>query len=295
MPQSPKAISDGIGITLFEMLEHVDSGISPDRCKVHIASCNGSEDPLELYFDGTFDEWQRGQSQKKFKLDDIIISLIQLPEPFRWLFVGTHDVKGLEQDVNGDEMFKGENGQVEYHYLTSKRDSTERLSGRLVVAFRRSGPQYILLGEKCADSMLVAEIYPERIQTAEFSGYMNTTITKGQLDTIVRMQIPSWKSALSSVFGVYVIADRLTGMLYVGSATGEQGIWGRWCAYANTGHGGNKDLQELLRDEGIEYAANFQYGILETGDSRASESDILERESYWKELLLSRKHGNNSN
>jgi len=294
MPQSPKAISDGIGITLFEMLAHIDEEISPDRCKVHLASSNSYEDPLELYLNGTFDEWQRGQKQKNFRLD-LIVSLIQLPEPGRWLFVGVHDVKGLEQDVNGDEWFKGENGQVEYHYLTSKRDSTERLSGRLVVAFKRTAQQYILLGEKCADSMLVAEIYPERIQIAEFSGYMNTTITKQKLDTIVRMQIPSWKSALSSVSGVYVIADRHTGKLYVGSATGERGIWGRWSGYSSTGHGGNKDLRKLLKEKGIEYAANSQYGILETGDSRASESDILERESYWKELLLSREHGNNSN
>lgn len=79
------------------------------------------------------------------------------------------------------------------------------------------------------------------------------------------------------------------------SATGEAGIWGRWCSYSKTGHGGNHELVALLREKGEEYASNFVFGVLETADTRASESDVLGRESHWKELLLSRVHGYNAN
>jgi hypothetical protein len=55
-----------------------------------------------------------------------------------------------------------------------------------------------------------------------------------------------WRSRLSAVAGVYLILAETTGRLYLGSATGAEGIWGRWRKYAATGHGGNALLKELL-------------------------------------------------
>jgi hypothetical protein len=111
----------------------------------------------------------------------------------------------------------------------------------------------------------------------------------------VRQQLESWRAALSAVAGVYVIADRLTGKLCVGSATAGEGIWSRWCAYAATGHGGNRELKQLLQVEGDAYADNFQFGALEIADTHASQEDVLAREAHWKVLLLSCTHGYNSN
>ena len=62
-----------------------------------------------------------------------------------------------------------------------------------------------------------------------------------------------------------------------------------------TGHGGNLELKRLLQAEGAAYADNFQFGVLEIADAHASTEDILARESYWKELLLSGAHGYNAN
>ena len=53
-------------------------------------------------------------------------------------------------------------------------------------------------------------------------------LTKRRLDIVVKQEIESRKGPLSNVAGVYVIADQATGKLYVGSATGDEGIWGRW-------------------------------------------------------------------
>ena len=102
--------------------------------------------------------------------------------------------------------------------------------------------------------------------------------------------------SLANVAGVYVIADRQTGKLYVGSATGTEGIWSRWCAYSATGHGNNRELIDLLQREGHAYAQQFQFGVLEIADTHASADDILRRESHWKDLLLTRvPHGYNAN
>jgi hypothetical protein len=79
---------------------------------------------------------------------------------------------------------------------------------------------------------------------------------------------------------------------YVGSAYGEGGIWGRWKAYSETGHGFNKILQALLNDMGMEYARHFQFCILETADTNAGKDDVIIRETHWKKVLFSREsHG----
>ena len=92
---------------------------------------------------------------------------------------------------------------------------------------------------------------------------------------------------------MYLILDTSTGKAYVGKASGEVGIWQRWCAYAKNGHGGNVELKRLLKDKAADYVKNFQYSILEIADTHASEADILKRESYWMEVLKSREFGLN--
>ena len=115
------------------------------------------------------------------------------------------------------------------------------------------------------------------------------------MDIIVSQQIESWKAALSNIAGVYLITDIGTGKLYVGSATGQNGIWQRWCEYSDNGHGGNKELSALLKEKGSKYSKNFQYSILEIADTHASTDDVLNRESHWKNILCSKNHGYNGN
>jgi hypothetical protein len=70
----------------------------------------------------------------------------------------------------------------------------------------------------------------------------------------------------------------------------------RWKNYVKDGHGGNVDLKELIEKEGFEYVKkNFQYSILENYNAKVDDHVILERESWWKDILQSRKHGYNKN
>ena len=40
---------------------------------------------------------------------------------------------------------------------------------------------------------------------------------------------------------------------------------------------------------------NFQYSILETFTDDVLDKDIISRESFWKDVLMTRKYGYNSN
>lgn len=115
------------------------------------------------------------------------------------------------------------------------------------------------------------------------------------LASIIRQDNPSWRAALANVAGVYVITDGETGNQYVGSVYGGIGLWQRWTAYAKTGHGGNRELRELLRNEGDDYATNFQFSLLEVCDINANQEYVIARESHWKDVLMTREFGLNWN
>jgi hypothetical protein len=269
---------------LFQLLQTLDSQIVPERCKIHLAVWNGEDDPLDVYLAGDFDNWQSWQRRRNFERP-FVVSLIALERAGSWLFAGASDSLGSKWNAR----------RGLYRYRMARRKGANELDGRLVVDFKRTGRQSYLLCENWASALRVAEIRPERLRVRDFRGYSWTMLMKKESDTVVKQSVDSWRSALSHVAGVYVVADRKTGKLYIGSATAEDGIWGRWCAYSATGHGGSRELKDLLRRRGDRYTENFQFGVLEIADSHASVNDVLNRESHWKELLLTREHGYNAN
>ena len=70
----------------------------------------------------------------------------------------------------------------------------------------------------------------------------------------------------------------------------------RWQNYISNGHGGNKELKNIVDTKGIKYVQdNFRYSILENYNSKIDDNVILARESWWKEILQTRKYGYNDN
>ncbi|WP_417347435.1 GIY-YIG nuclease family protein [Ferrimonas sp.] len=269
---------------LFELLSLKKPEITEANSKVHLAVWNGEENPIDVYLAGDFEEWQRWQSRRNFERE-YIVSLIQLPGTNRWLFAGCYNSLGCSYLEKHEYNY----------YSTEEVQQVNCLSGRLIIDFKRSGRQSYLLAENWSDAMLVSELLPKKMVVEEFSGYHNSLISKEKLDIIVNQQVESWKSALSSVSGVYLITDRASGKLYVGSATGECGLWQRWADYSETGHGGNLELKNLLKVNGKDYSSNFQYSVLEIADTYTDRDSILEREKYWKDVLCSKSFGYNAN
>jgi hypothetical protein len=202
----------------------------------------------------------------------------------RWLFAGCYKSMGC---VYQEEKY--------YLYDTEEVSLLNPLSGRLVVSFKRSGRQSYLVAENWHEQCYVSELFAKKLEIEAFRGYNHSLISKQKLDIIVKHSIESWRAALENVSGVYLITDTKNGKKYVGSATGEGGIWQRWCQYSYSEHGNNVDLRNVLKEHEVGYSQNFQFCVLEIADTHASKDYILKRESYWKNVLCSRTHGYNSN
>lgn len=260
------------------------AGIKLGRYKIHCATGHVNP-PLQAYFDGNFQAWQEYQNQRNFQCERVV-SLIQLDKG-RWLFVGVWNIHGVEQRSDQHKSW--------FSYSTSEVPGLDHLTGRVIVSFKRTFRASYLVGHRYADCLAVSAILPERMSLKDFPGYAAVLLRYAELRHVVSRNLASWKSALGSVAGVYLITDFSCGKHYVGSAYGAQGIWGRWSLYAALPHGSNKELSQLLSERGNEHANNFIFSILEICDVLSTRDEVLSRESHWKEALGSRVFGYNSN
>ncbi len=260
------------------------------KYKLHLAS--SPRDKREPYYELLKDLKERDQKIKYFKSwqelqniesfnRDFIFSLVYF-NPDEWIFAGIYKCEGPKREGS---YFK---------YDTELLDLGKDLIGRLVIHFKRHGRQPYRNLEKWADKMEVLEITRKRYPVDEFPGYENVLIEFNCLKSIIEIEEPSWKTALSSVKGVYIITDRNTGKVYIGSAYGENSFWSRWSQYIKNGHGGNKELEAIIREKGLEYASNFQFAILEV-TFKITDNEIMKRETHWKKVLKSREFGYNEN
>jgi hypothetical protein len=134
-----------------------------------------------------------------------------------------------------------------------------------------------------------------------FKGYENVNLSFSELKRALEQK--EWQDVLQNQQGVYLLIDRSNGKKYVGSATGSDGIYGRWRDYVKSKNhaeendsgehsGGNKLLKEL---GGEHIANNFSYIILEVFSHKIEAKRIYDRESWWKNALHTREFGYNAN
>lgn len=129
----------------------------------------------------------------------------------------------------------------------------DEYSGRLVLR-RESGFSLYNSSSKGKD-FIVEEIWGKEVHrtVSQFTDYDSVELSFDELQEVIEGHYSDYYKALSSVKGIYMIIDGNTGKLYVGSAYGEDGIWGRWKSYANTFHGGNCELEMLYKEKGEGY------------------------------------------
>lgn len=119
-------------------------------------------------------------------------------------------------------------------------------------------------------------------QEPEFPGFLSFMSFLSELERLPN----SWRTALRSCKGVYLLTCPTTKEQYVGSATGGEGFWGRWLDYIHTGHGGNLGLRSRE-------PTDYQVSILEVAGTATSDDDIVGMEERWKAKLQSREMGLN--
>jgi hypothetical protein len=268
-------------LTLLELLKAKDPDLLPNRCKLHFATTSGAN-PLDRFFAGTFKEWQEDQGHRNFGRE-YVIAVIQQHRAI-WLFAGVWRVLGV-----------GPRGPSAYKYETEAVSRFDSLAGRVMVEYEKKFRQSYPNAERCLPDMKVTQVLSERMSFREFPGIDSVSLSFDDLFLVVRQGLPGWKSPLSSFGGIYLITDMDSGKMYVGQAPGKGGIWQRWSEYAETRHGGNVELRALLDTHGPEHARRLRFVLLEIADPRTSKERLDERESYWKEALLTREFGFNRN
>ncbi len=270
------------------MIKFIDiismAGVKLYDYKIHCAT-NKNDPPLEAFFAGKFKDWQETQTKKNFKCKHVL-SLIHLGND-RWLFAGIYKIKGVKP-----RRFKGKD---RFMYSTQEVKGLGHLTGKAIIQFQRNFRASYLLGHKYEDQLVLVGLRNQRMTIGDFPGYNSVRLSYRMLKTIIRESNPSWKTALSNVAGVYLITDISNGKVYVGSAYGGDGIWQRWAVYAKNGHGGNKELRELLRKKKADHAEFFQFSLLEICDLNSSDDYVISREVHWKNVLKSREFGLNQN
>jgi hypothetical protein len=166
------------------------------------------------------------------------------------------------------------------------------LADRLVIEWPADTVNWAKAG-KTASLMPVVEIADP--QTERFPGFDSLLISYDELQAVVADdRYSQWRTALSSVQGIYLISDSKTGKLYVGKADGAERFLGRWSEYARNGHGGNVALRELAGTD-ASHARHFLFSILRVFAPSATSAQVDAAEAHFKRALLSRQTGHNRN
>ncbi|MGN1113256.1 MAG: GIY-YIG nuclease family protein [Acutalibacteraceae bacterium] len=173
------------------------------------------------------------------------------------------------------------------------------LFGRLIIKCRKGNTfsRYVFNLGKYIEQATVKEILPCIYSGETFEGYDRVHLPFHRLADIFNGRIlPTYYEALKKVSGVYCLTDTSNGKLYIGSATGEEGVAQRWGNYLDSKHGGNKKLMALYEQKGAEYFEKyFTFTLLEYFGLSYDSIKILEREQYWKKCLDTIRNGYNDN
>lgn len=244
----------------------------------------GNWNPIEIFKDKNNQQLLDGhywnyESKKSYKEGQTTVGLIRIKGDLWLLF----HIGRITKDLN---ILNG----IGYEYETLT--DYEKYFGRVIVRYKNQSQTMIRLANSVIDDCEVEQILPDIFDNDIFPGYDKVNVSWDELSRVIEKS--TWKTALQNQKGVYLITDTSNGKKYVGSAYGENMILGRWQSYVKNGHGSNVGLKSLNLDH---IKKNFRYSILDIYKSTIDDLVIIERESWWKEVLLSRKieYGYNEN
>lgn len=251
-------------------------------------------DLSELIRRGQFDIYQWVQSKPIFHECDFVVSFLGI-EKTKAKLIGVYRIIDFDYIEKHkwpvDFIFQDMTAGGKFLYHSEKLDQFDDFDNRLVIdwgASPRAWHQWLKARE-------IVEILP-RGYIGEFPGYLELALTYSQLKEMVENSNSNnvWHQKLSVVGAIYLVLDTNTGKQYIGSASGLEGIIGRWRNYVANGHGGNKHLKELVSGDET-YVHNFRYSILQTLPRTMTKKEITGYESMYKEKLGSRAFGLNEN
>ena len=261
--------------------------------RVRFSMPNGSEDPKEIYLrdpETVNVKWflHSGKKYNNFKPGTIAIHLLLVDKDL-WLMTAVKKILSADPPEEGR--------QWDFScYDTTDVCKFQNLCGRTYISFHKDRQSGKYKWNTVSERLIVSRIDSEPYGENTFKSY-KFELSFPQLENIIKTGRTDWINALEHIQAVYLITDNLTGRQYVGSATSQdEFLLGRWKNYVRNGHGGNVRLKELIEKEGFPYVRkNFSYRILDYFGENYPSAKVLESESYWKDVLKTRKFGYNAN
>ncbi len=234
-----------------------------------------------------FQKWQSEQSDSKMKnVDYLVVFLAE--ESCECRFIGVFRNYGPVHSTCEESSV----------YNLQEVEGFEALKDKVVIDWGKGTLSWMQNWQTAKEVVRI-----EQVNTSDdvphFTRYEDVILTFSQLKMVVEDK--DWKSKLESLNCVYLILDKSNGKQYVGvtykdTKGAKNGILGRWTEYAQTGHGNNKRLVDLLKNNGISYAEqNFQWTILETLPLNVTPKVAIDRETMYKIKFGTRNHGYNEN
>ena len=272
-------------------------GIDISKSKIKLLRHETQEyDLKEIYNSGHFNAYQSIQSKPWFDKCDFVVSFLGDESKEAARFIGIYKNEGRitpaskiwPKNYPHPKMPRGS-----FEYKLTPIDIMEDLKDRLVIDWGKGTRNWAqwLYKDKPKEVLEIRQAGFLR----SFTGYTDLLLRFDELVQILEhpRAHQDWISALSSAGGIYLILGQ-DGKQYIGSATGENGILGRWSEYAKNGHGGNKQLKDLVGKQ-PDAKKHFRFSILEIFSKSLSRKTAESREAIYKRKLGSRDFGFNSN
>jgi len=280
------------GLGLLELLKL--RGFDAEAKSKLVRHSDPRYDAHELLRRGWFEAYQSFQGRPIFDSCSRIVSFVGL-EGSRSRLVGVYSV-GARRPSAEEELPNGcpyvEWRKSGHFYVLTREAGFSDLEDRLVIDW---GPAVRSWHQRLRDKE-VLEVLPKGQSKAPFRDYLEFTLGYSELVDLMRAPEANreWRARLGAVAGVYLILASTTGEQYVGSAHGTEGIWGRWAAYARTGHGGNDLLKRLVKRD-RDYPEAFVFSVHQVLPRSLSRPEVIAWERHYKLKLGTRATGLNSN
>lgn len=236
----------------------------------------------------SFLEYQNHQMTPVFDRCNYIISFIG-EEGFHAKFIGIFKIIQKKEE-SGSITISNREFKYKIKYTMLEINGYEDFKERIVIRWNnpRCWHQWV------KRNIEILEI--SKIEHINFHSYTDVVLSFTELKEIFINKYNDWKTALSSVNGIYLITDILSGKQYIGSSYGKDGIWGRWEKYVQTnGHGENKSLEALISKDSNYANKYFQFSILSIFNQNISVKEIIYFEQLYKKKLGTNSFGLNNN
>jgi len=244
----------------------------------------------ELRRHGWLELYQSYQSKLRFHGTRQIVSFYGLTGT-RAGFFGVYRVLGYHSASDGHTPTQ-KWSEAQFFYDLERDPRFDDLRDRLIIDWGLGTRTWV----QKLDNKPVLELLEPGRKLAPFVDYLEFSLTYAELKNLFENEGAhrDWRIPLSAVAGVYLILAEGSGDLYVGSASGETGIWGRWRNYAISGDGGNAKLRELINNDS-NYPEQFRFSVLQILPKTMARHEVVQRETLYKYKLGTRATGLNSN